>query len=233
MDTPPHRARLEGKVECHLPDIPHCKGRWVVSPLISDPILSFSTSFLGTLACSLCVRCCRWVLAARVSEMPEPPQIIPWRRRPRCSKRSNGSTAGHRALEPQGTTHQHLQEGIRRPRASLSLPPGWTGLEFLGAPRSEGFAIALPWSQQTVSAARRHGSGLDARRRAPIWEWVPTPAAGTGSRVDGAGAAARVGQGRAALDPDRRGKACTGAGARRTGAAVLRSKPAGESLRWS
>ena len=129
MDTPPHRARLEGKVECHLPDIPHCKGRWVVSPLISDPILSFSTSFLGTLACSLCasgVRCCRWVLAARVSEMPEPPQLIPWRQRPRYSKRSNGSTASHRALEPQGTPHQHLQEGIRRPRASLSLPPGWT-----------------------------------------------------------------------------------------------------------
>jgi hypothetical protein len=127
MNTPPHHARLEGRVECRLPGIPHCKGRWVVSPLISGLILSSLTSSFGT---------------PRLQLMHERREVLPlvgsgFRKcpsRPNSSlgvddlptRRSNGSTTGHRVLEPHGSLQRHLQEGKRHPRALLSLPPGWT-----------------------------------------------------------------------------------------------------------
>jgi hypothetical protein len=128
MDTPPHRARLEGKVECRLPGIPHYKGRWAVSPLISEPILSSLTSSLGTPPAAYArvawgAAVSWWRLGFR--KYPSRPSSS-LNVDDHATRRSNGSTAGHLVLEPHGSLQRHLQEGKRRPRASLSLPPGWT-----------------------------------------------------------------------------------------------------------
>jgi len=128
------------------------------------------------------------VAAARVSEMPEPPHLVQWRRRPRCMKnRATGRRSGVGA-EPKfsvaataGSHGRSSSVDMEEPRASGrgSRAARTTGLHGRRLHGSRRVQIAIWGKEQGRGGEVREKEAVDGCERAPVVRIRRRPAAAT------------------------------------------------------